>query len=134
MATPVEMKIKGIYNFATKSPAILGNQFTNMKVRGIMDFEEGVKYRDIATLHSTVKSSIPGIADDVKDLTFILFETLDGENVLLAKEYINADSVVQVQTVNVRAEINNVTTEDITIIKTKLQELGYTNFTVDSYD
>lgn len=132
MAT--EFKIKGIFNFTTKAPAILGNSFTNMRVKGIMDFEEGVKYRDIATLHSTVKPTIGGIADDVKDLTFILFETLDGEDVLLAKEYINADSVAQVQSVNIRAEINNVTTEDISIIKTKLQELGYSNVTVGSYE
>lgn len=133
MAAPVEFKIKGIYNFSTKASAILGNQFTNMRVKGIIDFEEAVKYRDVATLHATVKPSIPGIVDDVKDLTFVLFETIDGDDLLLAKEYINAESIVQVQTVNIRAEVTNVTTEDLNIIKTKLTELGYPNVVVATY-
>lgn len=129
-------QLKKKYNFSMLSEAsmILGEKFSLMKVKGIMTSTEAVKYRDIATTHEILKPLIPNISHNLVDLTYILFENIDGEEVLFALEYIDTNTIVEVNQVNLRIEILNTSTDDIKVLDNTLKELGYTKYTIKSFE
>lgn len=132
----VSFQLKKKYNFSMKTEAsmILGEQFKLMKVKGILSSTEAVKYKDIATTHEILKPLIPNISPNLVDLTYILFETIDGDEVLFALEYIDTNTIVEVTNVNLRIEILNTSTDDIQIMNNVLKELGYTKFTISQFE
>lgn len=129
----MDFKLKHTYNFNTLAPSILGEKYTLMKVKAILDASEAVKYTDISTLHTTLKPIITGLPEHVNDLTFVLFQNSDGEESVYAMEYIDSTTLEEVTAVNVRVEVMDITTSDLNIIKTKLLELGYANITLTTF-
>ena len=129
-------EIKKTYNFSvqTDAAALLGSDYSLMKVRAIMNSEEAAKKADVTTTFNTVKGVLTDLPDSITDLTFILFENTDGNTTVLALEYIDTETIVEVESVNIRVNILNASTEDISIITTAVKELGYTNFTVSTFE
>ena len=129
-------QLKKKYNFSMLSEAsmILGEKFSLMKVKGIMTSTEAVKYRDIATTHEVLKPLIPNISPNLVDLTYILFENIDGEEVIFALEYIDTNTIVEVNQVNLRIEILNTSTDDIKVLDNALKELGYTKYSIKNFE
>ena len=121
------------YNFSTKAPAILGAEYRNVMVESIMTATEAVKYSDVLTLHEQIRTVL-NLDLEVANCTYIKFRTLDGETVILALEYINSDSIVEVKTVNIRVDILEANTDDILIIQERLKELGYSKFKIRTFD
>lgn len=126
-------QLKKTYNFNTLSAAILGAEYTNMKVKAVMTSDNAVKFRDIATLHTSVKASIPNLPESITDLTYILFEDAKQETLVLPLEYIDTSSIQEVSSINIRINISDCTTEDISTLRLRLKELGYINFTISTY-
>jgi len=126
-------ELNKVYNFNTLAPNILGASFTNMKVKGIMTATEAMKYRDIYTLHNNLLTTISGLPTNINDLTFVLFSNLDGTDLVLANEYIDTFTVVVVNTTNIRIDVLNTTTNDISILRTRLLELGYSNINISTF-
>jgi len=118
------------YNFTTLDPAMLGASYNNMKVKGIVTFDEAVKYADVATLHNNVKHVIPGLPSLPNDMTYILFVDPAGITKILAEAYIDPNSVVAVTTVNLQVNIFGVDSAMESIIRTRLKEIGVTTFEV----
>lgn len=125
-------ELRKTYNFNTKAPAILGEQYTLMKVLSILDYSQGLKYKDIVTEYEILRPIITALPDNVKDLTFILFEDINKEQHLYALEYIEPTTIIEVKAIDVRVDILGISTDDINIIKAKLQDLGYNNVTISS--
>ena len=118
------------YNFKTLSPVILGSEYKNQKVIGIFNSTEAMKYGDIQTTYALVSKQISTLPK-INDLTFVLFESLDQDKTILALEYLDVNTIVEVTTFNLNIIVNNASTEDTSIITNMLKELGYTNFTID---
>lgn len=127
-------QLKKTYNFNTLSAAILGAEYTNMKVKAMMTSDNAVKFRDIATLHASVKATIPNLPESISDLTYILFEDTKQEVLVLPLEYIDTNSIQEVSSVNIRINISDCTTDDISTLRLRLKELGYINFTISTYE
>ena len=125
-------EIKKTYNFTTLVPSLLGGEYKNMQVVSLMTPDEAVKYQDILTLHEQVRTLI-ALNMSANDCTYVKFKTLEGDTKIIALEYIEPDSIKEVTTVNIRIELQRATTEDISIITARLKELGYVNFTVNTY-
>lgn len=121
------------YNFSTKAPAILGAEYRNVMVESIMTATEAVKYSDILTLHEQIRTVL-NLDIEAVNCTYIKFKTLDGETVIIALEYINSDSIVEVKTVNIRVDVLEANTDDILIIQERLKELGYSKFKIRTFD
>ena len=118
------------YNFKTLSPVILGSEYKNQKVIGIFNSTEAMKYGDIQTTYALVSKQISTLPK-INDLTFVLFESLDHDKTILALEYLDVNTIVEVTTFNLNIVVNNASTEDTSIITNMLKELGYTNFKID---
>lgn len=129
-------EIKKTYNFSiqTDAVAVLGAEYSLMKVRAIMNSEEAAKKADVTTTYNTIKGVLTDLPESITDLTFILFENTDGNTTVLALEYIDTDTIEEVESVNIRVNILNASTEDISILTTAVKELGYTNFTVTTFE
>lgn len=125
-------EIKKTYNFTTLVPSLLGGEYKNMQVVSLMTPDEAVKYQDILTLHEQVRTLI-ALNMSANDCTYVKFKTLEGDTKIIALEYIEPDSIKEVTTVNIRIELQRATTEDISIITARLKELGYVDFTVNTY-
>ena len=118
------------YNFKTLSPVILGSEYKNQKVIGIFNSTEAMKYGDIQTTYALVSKQISTLPK-INDLTFVLFESLDQDKTILALEYLDVNTIVEVTTFNLNIIVSNASTADTSIITNMLKELGYTNFTID---
>ena len=128
--------LKKKYNFNSQPElsAILGEKFTLFKVKALLTSEEAVKYTDIVTLHTTCRPLIQTLPDSIHDLTYILFEDVNKNTTVLALEYIDINTIVEVQTINIRLNLYDVSTEDLTVLKTTLLELGYANFKISTFE
>lgn len=126
--------LKKTYNFRTLSPVILGAEYKNMKVISILANTEAVKYSDISTLHTTIKNDtaypISGLPSNVTDLTYILFQNASGDKVVMASEYIDPYSITEVVALNAVVTVNNITSADMSVIRTILAEAGYSNISM----
>lgn len=130
-------ELKKTYNFSVKTDAatILDAKYENMKVIALMNNEEAAKKSsDINTTYTTLKGAISDLPESIVDLTFIMFKKTDDTTVILALEYIDTDTIVEVEGVNIRLNVLNANTEDISIINQAIQELGYTNFTIETFE
>lgn len=114
------------YNFITIAPAILGASFTNMKAISIMTYKEALKKADITTIHKQVEKSLPQELR-VTDLTYVLFEDMNGKELVMPLEYMVKDSLVPVTTLTILVELPDRNTEDIATLSLALTELGFFN-------
>lgn len=114
------------YNFITIAPAILGASFTNMKAISIMTYKEALKKVDITTTHKQVEKSLPQELR-VTDLTYVLFEDMNGKELVMPLEYMVKDSLVPVTTLTILVELPDRNTEDIATLSLALTELGFFN-------
>lgn len=129
----IAFELKKIYNFNMKSEVtpLLGEKFTNMKVLSIMTSDQALKERDIATLHEQVKPFLENVSVNISDLNYILFETIDKEKVIYPIEYIDMTSLTVVESIDIRVDLSKCSTTDLEMIKTILNESGYTNYDIN---
>mgnify|MGYP006971714961 FL=1 len=106
-------EINKVYNFTTLAAARLGSVYREMRVKSIMTASEALRYRDIHTLHNNLIPIITNLPVDTGDCTFLLLENTDKEVVVLAIEYIDPVSVILVSSTNIRIEITDATSEDV---------------------
>lgn len=118
------------YNFKTSAPIILGAEYKNQKVIGIVNSAEAMKYSDIQTTHALVAKEISNLPA-INNLTYILFESLDKEKTVIALEYLNLSTITEVTTFTLTISIPNANSDDTSIISNSLKELGYKEFKID---
>lgn len=126
----VNMEFKKRYNFVTLAPAMLGNSFKAMRVLSIMDARDAQAFNsDVFTTHQNLKNVISNLPV-ITDCTFYKFEDALGNIKVFALEYIDLNSIVLVNSVNVRVDILDTDTTMVSMIRDRLKELGINNFNV----
>jgi len=129
----VQFDVKKKYKFRTLAPVILGEEFNMMLLKGIIDPDTAYIYRDIYTLNTKLSSVINGLPVNANDSTYLLFENTDGEKVVFSRDWIDLDSVLVVDSANIRIDLPNYDTDDLEVIKNTLLEMGYSNINVYTY-
>jgi len=129
----MNFEINKSYNFNTLAPTIIGNEYNNMRVKGIMDSTQAIKYRDVYTLHNNLVGVITGLPTNITDIVFVLFENQDGTDVILGLQYIDQASIIEVTSINININVRNVSSADMGIIRTSLLELGYNDLSMGTY-
>ena len=126
----VNMEFKKRYNFVTLAPAMLGNSFKAMRDLSIMDARDAQACNsDVFTTHQNLKNVISNLPV-ITDCTFYKFEDALGNIKVFALEYIDLNSIVLVNSVNVRVDILDTDTTMVSMIRDRLKELGVINFNV----
>jgi len=124
-------ELKKTYNFNTISTSVLELSYKNMKVLAYLGFDQAIKYsgvfNDVVTIREQLVTETGKPLLDAKDATYVLFEDEYGDQVLLAEDWIDTDSIQLVQSINLKLIIKNITTSDTAIILDTLRALGYNN-------
>lgn len=124
--------IRHKYNFTTYVPSILKGVFKNQTVTGILTYSQASKIDDVATIHEQILSLLPnGTPTSVADLTFISFMDDSNQVKVLAVEWIDINTVVEVSTGIITAYIPNASSTDVSEIRSFLAALGYTGFNIE---
>ena len=118
------------YNLYTIEPTILGNEYKSMKLLSIMNLAQAVVHSDIHTVYQQLISvGVTFTNTDLSTMTFLLFQSKDGDKIVLAKEWIDLPNVIKVTTLNSIFTFTNISTDDKMVIEQALKELGYRNYT-----
>jgi len=120
------------YNFTTIAPITLSQFYKNMKVIAAnMNFKVAVKFSDVITTRQKIIRETGKNLLDPHIVSYTMFENEAGETVILADDWIDPNSIVLVETVDLTIKLPNVTTDDMIKIKNILSALGYKNIEVN---
>lgn len=127
------LKLKQAYNFVLKAPALLGLGYQDATVLGVMDFDTAIKHQgDLVALHTQVYPYLGlDVSLNARDLTYIRIRTSANEYRILAMEWIAAEpSLVTAQ--SIRIIVNQVSVQDMQLIKDVLVSNGFNHFTMET--
>lgn len=117
------------YDVVTIAPTVLKERYDNVKVVGRVGMDAAMQYMDVLTLHSNVRIATSGsitLPDTPQDFTYILFKKDDSNLIIpLALEYMS--TVSKVAKKDLKVTISAIGDDDIKLIVTTLDALGYTN-------
>jgi hypothetical protein len=130
----LNLQINKMYNFSLYAPAVLGASYRNAKLIGILDYTSALKIKNVEQLHRQVYPYLPaGVVNNPKTYTYYHFKYEKSGNyydLVIANPWFIESSVVEVTSINLSILVNNVSLNDIEIIRSQLRLLGY-NFTLD---
>lgn len=127
-------QIKKSYHFEVYPPS-LGNDFKNVTILGILDFDTAHRFADLHVRHPLYYPSLPaGTVNDPTAFTYLRIRTEGGEERIIALEWIRQESIVQVDSASVVVRFNQFTVTDIPTLRQVLAENGFTNFTITQTD
>lgn len=132
----MDFKRAHYYTFETIAPAFIGARHTEMKLIDILSFPSAIKRReDLATINQKIIDNIPGSVNlNAADLEYLVFKTPTGEELILAKQWLDYDTVVDLTELGgghkVKYSLELANLDDVEIINNVLKELGYINFEI----
>lgn len=126
--------IKKTYNFNLISDLapILGTTYNLMKVKAITTSDTALLYKDIATEHLQVSAIKADLPKNISELTYIIFENATKDTMVFPLEYIDQNSIKEVQAITIKVEIGKCSTSDITVIQRLIKEAGYTDLNIQA--
>ena len=125
--------IKKRYTFQTLVPAVLGNEFKLATYQGSFDLKTALKHEpNIVQKFRTIFPHLAvGYSDNPDSTIYHLFETTLSQTIVLADIWINKDTVVLNETVNIVVTLADVNVTDQTSIRTALLAAGFTAFNIE---
>ena len=123
--------LKKTYNFNTISTSVLDFSYKNLTVISYLGFDQAIKYsgifNDVVTIREqlVVETSKPLLP--AKDAIYVLFKDMYDNEILLAEDWIDSNSIQLVQDIVYNLTIKDITTSDTAIILDTLRALGYNN-------
>ena len=121
----------GSYNFSTISNTVLKPDYKDMKVVGFGGFRQAIKYSGVMNDVVAVRKQLmveTGInLIDGNKAKYIFMEDKYGNEIVLAEDWINLDSVIPIEAMDLSISIKNVTSDDTAIIMNTLKAMGYNN-------
>lgn len=119
------------YNFATLAPSILGAEHNNVTVKAVFDYEVALTFLAPDIKHASIFPLLPsGTIDDPKKYTYVLFKSQSGADFVMALEWIDLNTVVQVVSVTLNVTLNNCKPGDAAVLRDTLLMAGFVNFTI----
>ena len=123
--------VNGKYSFEVFPVQILGNDFKNVTVLGIVHPSIAQNFLDIEASHIQVYPFLPdGTPDDARGYEYVMLRTLSGETTVLGLPWINTDTIVNVESGTIVVEIVNVTSQDIQRVSDALIANGFNAFNI----
>lgn len=96
--------------------------YDELTLTGILSYEEAVKQDDIVTKYNAI-SARKNFNINLKLMTFLKFKTKSNTNIIISKEYIASST--ELTTIDLTITITSINSNDITIIRNALENLGY---------
>lgn len=114
------------------APAILGSNFQNVKVLGILDYRSVFAFIDPVSLHANVYPSLPpGVPNDFSKYLYLKIEFSNGNTTCLGLPWINAGTIQVVTNFVFTVTVNGRNADDYNVIRDALIGNGITSFTIE---
>ena len=125
-----DFKIGAKYKFNTIAPITLNN-YDNVTLTGIIDYDLAIQFEDIIGIHERVKEELGKNIGDISNSNFYVFKS-DVGKIILADKWIDMDTVKLIDKVDILVRISNIEETDIYVIENLLRKAGYINVTIVS--
>lgn len=127
-----DLQIGSSYNFTLYSPSILGNDYKNAKVLGLLDYDSAIIIQDIAPIHAAIYNQLPtGTPSNPKDLIYIKLQVSSGEKRVIAMDWISSTPVLN-NTADITVKIIGEDLSSIPLIRQLLITNGFTNINIST--
>jgi len=123
-------EINKLYDFTTIAPTILGNSFKKLKVFGITNAVDAIRYSDIHNTNEQILTMVGNILPSVSTMTFIIFVNSDGEKVVLSLDWIDANSIQLITKTDLQITAIDISNIDMESIISVLKNLGIVNLDI----
>jgi hypothetical protein len=124
-------EIKGVYNFDVYPTAILGDDFDNVTILAILDYETALQTADIPAIHTNVFPYLPsGIPDDPSQYDYVRIRTASGSATILGIPWINLDTLELVESRRMTVKIEGVSSSDVERVRIALVQNGFNNLEI----
>lgn len=109
----MKLKINSRYGFDVYPTSVIGNNFKNVQVLALMDATTASQYADIFALHEAVRPFLPaGTVTDPLKFTYVRLQTSNGTTAVVADEWINQGTIVEVLSSRISIVVNNASPSD----------------------
>lgn len=124
-----DYKIGATYSFNTYAPGVLGNQYQNVKMLGVLSADLASRLGcDIQSLQQKVYPQVPAqnnMPTDPTQYNYIQIQLQNGSRTILGMPWIDESSIVAVTGQTITAIVGGVTADDMPIIRNLLAMNGY---------
>ena len=125
-----------VYNFLSISQGVLSTEYRNMKVVGIVGFQQAIKYsgpyKDIMTIREQLINETGINLIPANKAKYIIFNDENQDTIILAEDWIKLDTIVLVTAIDLSIIINNITNDDVNVIVNTLRSMGYKKLEIDT--
>lgn len=119
------------YNFKVFPADLLGNNFNQVTVLGVINADIAQLQLDINALHAQVYPYLPsGTPNNPRGYDYVFIRTQSGETTVLGITWIDLSTVVEISSGTIIAEIPNCTSSDIQRVREALSANGFSGFNV----
>lgn len=124
MSNPFQLK--QVYSFDVYPISVLGNNFKNVTVVGLLDQEQANKEIDTQAIHVQVYPMLPaGTPNRADGYDYVKIKFPSGETTILGLAWINVDSIKTIQNSTITAKITGVTPGDVKRVRDALVQNGF---------
>lgn len=129
MSYPFELK--KVYNFDVHPSALLGNDFKNVTILAILDYETALQYGDLPAMHVNVYPHLPtGIPDDPSQYDYVRVRLASGDATVLGIPWIDESTIELIASMRMNVTIEGVGASDVERVRLALAQNGYNNFEI----
>ncbi len=123
--------INGKYNFEVFPSLLLGNNFKNVTILGIIHPSIAQNFLDLEAIHAQVYAYLPeGTPDNARGYDYVMIKSLSGDTTVLGMPWINQETIVNVESGTMIVEILNVTSQDIQRVSDALAANGFAQYKI----
>lgn len=127
--------VNQVVSFNTRAPAVLGDAFTRVTVKSLLDADDARRYIDPVALHVNVfplvHAADPSIPDDSSKYMYLKIQYETGETTAIGVPWIDPDSLTIVTPGTGIVTLKDFAPGDIPRLRNALLANNFTNFTVE---
>lgn len=115
-----------LVSFNVYPSAIIGANFTRVKVLGVYDARVAMRFADVASLHVNVYPTLPpGSGEKYTDYKYVEIEHPDGQTSIIGIPWIVASTLLIHSNTQAHFIVSNITPADLEIIRQQIIGAGY---------
>ena len=123
---PNTFKTNGRYNFDVYPSAVLGNNYKNVTVQAVFNYQTALAFADVNAIQANVYAYLPiGTPNRPEDYEYVLITTAMGQRTVLARQWIDEASIAEVGNSKAVVTIAEVGSADIENIRAALIQNGF---------
>ena len=124
----ISLEVLRTYSFDVYTAAVTGNNFKNVTLLGIVDWETAGTLIDVVAKHRACYPLLPaGLVDDPTLYRYLKIKTPSGGITALAYEWIRADTIVESTAKTAIIKLANVSPDQQVAIRNALVQNGFAN-------